>query len=128
MNKMQTLHSFWSGFGIPAFDENSVPDEQDRIKLYGSAFPYITYEVSSDDFGNSIAQTASLWYRGSSWSDITEKEQQIADFITRGGRTLAYDGGAMWIQRARPWAQRMSEPADETIRRIVLNVSVEFLD
>lgn len=128
MNKIQTLHSFWSSFGIPAFDENSVPDEQDRIRLYGSAFPYITYEVSSDDFGNAIAQTASLWYRDSSWADITEKELQIAEFITRGGRMIAYEGGSMWIQKASPWAQRMEDSSDEMIRRIVLNIQIEFLD
>lgn len=120
MNKIQTLHAFWSGFGLNAYDENSVPD--------GAELPYITYEVSEDSFGYSLAQTASLWYHDSSWSGITEKEQEIADFITRGGRMISYDGGAMWIQKASPWAQRMEEPSDDMIRRIVLNVTVEFLD
>lgn len=128
MNKIQALHSFWSSFGMPAFDENTVPDEADRIKLYGSAFPYITYETSSDFLGGVLAQSASLWYRNSSWGDITEKEQTIADFIGRGGRMIAYEGGAFWLQRGTPWAQRMSEPSDETIRRIVMNITVEFLD
>lgn len=120
MNKMQTLHSFWSGFGLKAYDENSVPDNV--------ALPYITYEAASDDFGNAISLSASLWYRSSSWSDITEKEQQIADFIGRGGRMLKFDGGAMWVVKNTPWAQRMEEPSDDTIRRIVLNISIEFLD
>ena len=120
MNKSQTLHAFWSGFGLPAYDENSVPDE--------AVLPYITYEVSSDSFGASLMQSASLWYRSSSWADITEKEQEIADFITRGGRMLKYDGGSMWIQKSSPWAQRMSEASDDMIRRIILSVTVEFLD
>lgn len=128
MNKMQTLHSFWSGFNIPAFDENSVPDEKDRISIYGKAYPYLTYESSSDDFGNALVQTANLWYHSSSWNEITEKEQEISDFITRGGRMIAYDGGSMWIQKVSPWAQRLDEPSDEMIRRIILNVTVEFLD
>jgi hypothetical protein len=81
-----------------------------------------------DDFGNQIAQTASLWYRSSSWADVTAKEQQISEFISRGGINIVYDTGAMWIQKARPWAQRMSDPNDELIRRIVLNVTIEFLD
>lgn len=120
MNKIQTLHSFWSGFGLPAYDESSVPD--------GAQLPYITYEVSSDDFGNSLPQSASLWYRSSSWADITAKEQQIADYITRGGRMIAFDGGSLWLRKSNPWAQRMAEPSDDTIRRIVLSVNVEFLD
>lgn len=128
MNKMQTLHAFWSGFGIPAFDEGSVPDESERIAAYGSAFPYITYEVSSDDFGSQIPMTASLWYRSTSWQDVTAKEQQISDYIGRGGRMIAYSGGAMWVQKATPWAQRLEDPSDETIRRIVLNIQVEYMD
>lgn len=120
MNKMQTLHSFWSGFGVKAYDENSVPDD--------AILPYLTYEASADDFGNPLAQTVSLWYRSSSWSEITEKEQEISDYITRGGRVVAYDDGAMWIQKASPWAQRLSDPSDDSIRRIILNVTIEFMD
>lgn len=120
MNKEQALHAFWSGFGLSAYDENSVPDT--------AALPYITYEVSSDDFGNVIALTASLWYRSTSWEDITTKEQQIADFIGRGGRMVAFTGGAMWIRKATPWAQRMADESSDTIRRIVLNIMVEYMD
>ena len=128
MNKMQALHSFWSSFNIPAFDENSVPDEKERIDLYGAAFPYITYEVSCDDFGNKIASSASLWYRSSSWSEITAKEQEISTYITRGGRMIPYNDGAIWISKSTPWAQRMGDDSDNQIRRIVLNVEIEFLD
>jgi hypothetical protein len=120
MNKIQALNAFWNSFQLKAYDETSVPD--------GAELPYITYEVSSDDFGGTLAQVASLWYRNSSWSEITAKEQEIADFITRGGRMIAYDGGAMWIQMGTPWAQRMGDPSDELIRRIVLNIQIEFLD
>lgn len=120
MNKIQALHKFWSDFGLKAYDENSVPDD--------AKLPYITYEVTYDDFGNALAQSASLWYRSSSWESITEKEQEIADFITRGGRMIAYDGGAMWIQKSTPWATRIGDPNDEMVKRIILNISIEFLD
>lgn len=120
MNKIQTIHSFWSGFDLPAYDENVVPDKAE--------LPYITYEVSDDSFGTPLIQNASIWYRSSSWAEITEKEQEIADYITRGGRMLAYDGGAMWLQKGSPWAQRMADSSDDMIRRIVLTVYIEFLD
>lgn len=118
MNKLQTLQAFWSGFEIPAYDENSVPDE--------AQLPYITYDVSVDDFGNSVAQTASLWYKSTSWRDITEKEMEIAEFVGRGGRMIAYDNGAMWIRKANPWAQRMSD--SDTVKRMILNLEIEYLD
>ena len=56
------------------------------------------------------------------------RAQEIADYITRGGRMLKYDDGAMWLQKGSPWAQRMDDPSDEMIRRIVLTVAIEFLD
>ena len=120
MDKIQALHNFWSNFGLTAYDQNTVPDD--------AQLPYITYEVSDDSFGNTLAQTASLWYRSSSWADITNKEIQISNFITMGGRLITYNGGAFWIKKASPWAQRMSDPSDDKIRRIVLNVTIEFLD
>lgn len=119
MNALQALQAFWGGFGIPAYDENTVPDD--------ASLPYITYEASEDFFGATLAQSASLWYRSASWADITLKEEQIADFIGRGGRQIAYDGGAFWIKRGQPWAQRMDEPSDSMVRRIVLNIEIEFL-
>lgn len=118
MNSIQTLHSFWSGFGLKAYDESSVPD--------GAQLPYITYEVASDEFGYPLTISASLWYRSSSWAEITEKEQEISDFIGRGGRMLKYDKGSMWLFKGSPWAQRMDDP-DDMIRRIVLTVTIEFL-
>lgn len=130
MNKVQALHNFWSSFGLKAYDENSVPEVIDdgnggKIKLEP---PYITYEASSDYFGSTLLRTASLWYRSSSWAEITAKEQEIAAAISRGGYMIPFDGGTIWLQRSTPWAQRMGDPSDDMIKRIVLTISIEFLD
>lgn len=120
MDKMQAYHDFWSSFGWAAYNETSVPDT--------ATLPYITYEVSVDSFDNGLALTASLWDRSSSWATVVAKEKEIAQYITRGGTIKRYDGGAMWVRKGTPWAQRMSEAGDENIRRIVLNLAVEFID
>lgn len=120
MNNVQALHSFWSSFGLKAYDETSVPDD--------ATLPYLTYEVAVDGFGNVNMLSASLWYRSTSWAEISEKEQFISDFIGRGGRMISYEGGSMWLQRGSPWAQRLGDPSDDMIRRIILNYTVEFLD
>jgi hypothetical protein len=119
MTKEQALHNFWSSFGWKAYDETSVPDE--------AQLPRITYEVSTDSFGHEVAQTASLWMRKTGWKEISDKADEIERAITKGGKMLAYTGGALWIKRGSPWAQRMADD-DDTLRRIVLNVSVEFVD
>lgn len=121
MNKAQALNQFWQdASGLVAHDETRVPED--------AVLPYMTYETAVSDFDNEIPLTASLWYRSESWKTITEKEMAIADYIGRGGRMVAYEGGAFWIKKANPWAQRMTEPSDDMIRRIVLNVSIEFID
>ena len=121
MNKVQALYQFWvDASGLVAYDETSVPDD--------AVLPYMTYETVSDSFGNEVAVTASLWYRSTSWQQITQKEMAISDYIGRGGRMVAYDGGAFWIKKANPWAQRLSEASDDIVRRIVLNASIEFID
>ena len=120
MNRAQALHSFWSGFGLKAYDETSVPD---NAKL-----PYITYSVADNDFDQATPLNASLWYRSNSWVEITEKTEQIANSITRGGRMVSYDDGALWICKGNPWAQRMSDPSNYDIRRMLLSVIVEYIN
>lgn len=120
MDKVQTLNSFWNSFGLKAYDETSVPDD---VRL-----PYITYEVATDNFGNAVALSASLWYRDTSWAAITSKEYEISSRIGRGGVIIDYENGALWIKKGSPWSRRMEEPGDDTIRRIILNISAEYVD
>ena len=120
MNKIQALHSFWSGFGLKAYDENSVPENAE--------LPYITYEVASDDFDNQLLLTASLWYRESSWKNVQEKALQIEEYIGKGGQRIDYDNGCMWIWKASPFSQRAGDTNDDLIRRIIINITVEFID
>ena len=125
MDKLQAYNQFWNSFGIPAYDQYSVPDEVNGVKVKP---PYITYETQSDEFGNTLYLTSSLWYREKTWANITAKEKQIAEFIGRGGVNVAYDQGCFWITKRSPWAQRMNDPDDDMIKRIVLQINVEFLD
>ena len=120
MDKVQALNSFWNGFDLNAYDATSVPE--------GTEMPYITYEVSTDSFGEQLSQTASIWYRSSSWRDIQQKEMEIADYIGRGGLMIAYDDGAMWLRKDTPWALRLAGEGDEYVRRIALNIELEFID
>lgn len=119
MDKIQAIISFWSQFGWPAYDETTVPDS--------AQLPYITYNVSEDDFDHPVAQTISLWDRSTSWMSTESKKKEIKHAIGRGGVMKTYDDGAVWIRRGVPFAQRLSDP-DDMIRRIILNIELEFID
>lgn len=117
MDKWGALQVFWSGFGLPAYDAITVPEN--------AVMPYITYEARVSDFDEKIGLTASLWYRSTSWAEISQKAEAISADIG-GGAGVEYDGGRLWITKETPFAQRMAEPTDDFVRRIVLQVSGEY--
>ena len=122
MTKEAALFTFWSRFGVPAYDEQSVPTGS-----IAPNFPYITYQVSTDSFGNEISLTGSVWYKSTSWKDANKKAQEISDYIGMGGVMILCDGGAIWIKRGTPFAQSMGDPSDDMIKRKYINLTAEFL-
>ena len=122
MTKAAALYNFWSGFGLPAYEETSVPTGEEA-----PAFPYITYQVVTDGFGGDVALTASVWYRSESWLEANAKAEEIGEYIGRGGRVIPCDGGAVWLKRGQPFAQSMGDDADNMIRRKYINITAEFL-
>ena len=117
MDEWGALNSFWNSFEIEAYDENTVPDDVEM--------PYITYEASIGGFDDSIMLSASLWYRSQSWSGISQKAKEISNSIG-GGIGISYNGGRLWIVMQTPFAQRMADPDDSGVRRILLQVNAEF--
>ena len=119
MNKSQALDHFWNSFNLPAFDENSVSS--------GTSFPYITYQVATDSVNHPVTLSASLWYRESSWKNIADKAEEIARFIGYSYSKVKFDNGYLVIYKGTPFAQRMGDPEDDLIKRIVLTITAEFL-
>ena len=122
MTKAAAIYNFWSSFGLQVFDENAVPTGDDAPE-----YPYITYELITDSLGNPVAMTASLWYRGSSWTAPNAKAEEIGAYIGRGGIILSCDGGGIWINRGTPFAQSMRDDNDDLIRRKIINIQAEYL-
>lgn len=120
MDKEQALQEFWSGFGLPAYDESSVPTGENS-----PALPYITYEVKTGAFESRVSVNASLWYKSYSWAEITKKKDEISRYIGQG-ILIDIDGGYMWVMRGGVFAQRMSDP-DDTIRRYLLSIVIDYL-
>jgi hypothetical protein len=120
MDKAQALQTFWESFGIPAYEQTTVPET--------ATMPYITYSVSTDSLDNVVNMSASLWYHSTSWKDISEKTEQIARYIVgMNPPSIKFDGGRLYIAKGTPFAQRMADPNDDMIRRMYLNIQAEFL-
>lgn len=121
MNGWQALDSFWQSFDWPAYDESSVPTGDKA-----PAFPYITYHAEVDTLGNPIGLYGSLWDRSSSWENISLKALEIGERL-RAMPPIPMDIGYLYMYAGTPFAQRMSDESDEFIRRIYINIGVEFL-
>jgi hypothetical protein len=117
MNKFQIQQSFWSGFGLTAYDENTVPEN--------ATYPYLTYQAVVGSLEGEMTISANLWYRSNSWAEISQKALEIEKSINQVKR---FDGGYMKIRKPDAnFAQRLREESDDLVRRILLTVNIEFL-
>ena len=119
MTKAAAIYQFWSGFGLTAYEENTVPTD--------ATFPYITYQLVTDSFDREIPLAASIWYRSESWTGINAKTEEISRTICRGGKIIHCDDGAIWLKRGQPFAQNMGDESDNLIKRKYLNITAEFM-
>lgn len=117
MNKAQAIQAFWESFGVPAYEESTVPDN--------AVMPYITYSMVADSIGHPIPMTGSIWDKTYSWTGLSRIADQISDELVQV-KSIPLDVGFVYITRGTTFAQRMVDE-DDTIRRIYINLMVEYL-
>ena len=118
MNKYEAQHSYWSKFGLTAYNELTIPESQ------RGNYPYLTYQTVNGSLDGRMTASASVYYRSTSWKEITDK---ITEMTPKINDEVKVDGGRMLVRKpAQNFAQQMSDP-DPAVRRMVLTVEVEFL-
>ena len=130
MDKEQAYNAFWSGFGVLAFEENSVPDDKTINELIkagvaSAKYPYIAYQVITDDLDRPVYPMASIYDRSDSWERVDRLTHVVSHKIQQMS-TIKLDNGRMFITKGSPFAQHQLESADLNIRRVILNLGVEF--
>lgn len=117
MTPAAAIHSFLSGFGLTAYEVNSVPENAEM--------PYLTYDPVIDYWQNETVLQVNLWYRGTENTIPNAKAKEIGDALN-GGKILPCEGGAIWVKRGTPFVQSMADPKDASIKRRYINLSTEF--
>lgn len=121
MTEAGAVYAFLSGFGIPAYASTSVPDD--------AAFPYLTYDLSTNDFwGGETSLVVSVWSRSEGEAEANRLAKLVTDGVGSGGRVLTHDGGGIWVKRGSPLVQSMGDPSDKLIRRRLVNLTCEFIN
>lgn len=120
VDRWQAQYNFWSSFGVPAYEQNSVPDLDDVV------FPFITYEASESRFNGDVLTTASIYTRSTSWAKADELADAVFDRLKDGGATVSFTGGLIWITAEPTFAKSMGDPDDDRIKRKLLTVVLHF--
>lgn len=119
MTPAAAVYGFMAGFDIPAYAATSVPDEAE--------FPYITYELATDDFwGGEVASAMDIWYRGDSEAEPNAKAREVSKALV-GCKCIPCDGGGIILKKGSPFCQSMGDTADDKIKRRHINVTAEFI-
>ena len=122
MTKDEALYRFFSGFGIPAYPDTAVLNENGEPDV---VLPYLTYTPVFDAWGGEpVSLTVNLWYRTESEAVPNAKARELSEAIGYGGVRLRCDEG---LKRGAPWCQNLSDETDLAIKRRYINVTAEYM-
>lgn len=116
---IRALYEFFSGFGVPAYPEDSVPS--------GAELPYITVQLMDPGWEETVGFTASVWDRSGQFEGVSAIVDAIKTAIGAGCSVPVQGGGAVWIYRDTPFAQHMPYAGDPNYKRVYLRMKMQAL-
>ena len=117
-NKYQALYEFYNTFGIPAYEENSVPEDAE--------LPYITYEIMTADLDmENIAMSCQIYFKSNSLMKVNAITEKLYNTLS-GGLKLKCDTGYIVLYRGRPFAQNRPS-GDKTVKAKYINISADYI-
>jgi len=108
----KALKGFFSGFDLPAYTTDSVPED---VQL-----PYIAYSLAEPEWNQKATLYAQVWDRSRSNSLILQKADQITAEIGEG-KIIALEDGYLVIWPESPLVQLMT---DGDFRSAYINLSL----
>lgn len=119
MDKQQALNKFWSeASGLPAYEENAIPED--------AQLPYCTYQTILDGLDYAVFPLGHIWMRSVSWGALDAIQKRIEAYIDTG-KIIKMDEGNLFICKGSPFAQRVRDEEDSSIKGYLLNIQAEFL-
>jgi len=113
INTAATLKTFFSGFGLPAYAENNVPDD---LQL-----PYITYPLIEPEWDEQASYYCQVWYRKKQLAALLSKADQIVAAIGEG-IVFEQDGGYVALYTSTPLQQMLT---DDDSQRVYINLIIK---
>ena len=110
----KALKTYFSSFGIPAYAQQSIPDD---VPL-----PYITYPLKEPAWNEKTTMFAIVRYKATGYAALLEKVDQILADIGEG-RQIELDNGYLFLYPEPTVVQEYSEP-ENGIKGIYINLSM----
>lgn len=95
------VYEFFGSFGIPAYDQNAVPDD--------AQLPYITCYVQEPEWGRQASGYAQVWYRTKSRAMVNAKTDEIVRAIGDQGYKAKTNSGYVLIRPETPIVSPVSD-------------------
>lgn len=108
----EAMKEFVSGFNLPAYTTQSVPDDVQA--------PYLVYPLVEPEWNAKTSWYIQGWYRSTSNAALVEKADEIVKEIGTG-ITISTKSGFLVIYPESPLVQMMN---DEDFRSFYINLSI----
>ena len=112
LNTAKTLKTFFSGFGLPAYIENNVPEE--------TPLPYITYPLVEPEWDRQASFYCQVWWPKRDLTALLETAGEIVSEIGES-RIIPQNGGYIAIYPETPLIQILT---DEDTDRAYINMMI----
>lgn len=109
----KALYTFFSGFDLPAFSQDTVPEDQD--------LPFITYSLKEPEWDKKTTLYVQVWYRTYSNAIVNAKADEILSAVGTG-LILPCDGGYVVLWPDSPLVQMLVD--EEGTRRAYITLSI----
>ena len=109
----KALHDFVSGFGLPCYTLDTVPEDVQA--------PYLVYPLNEPEWSQKSSFYIQGWYRTKSNTELSEKADAILKAIGTGIRIQMDSGGYLVIYPETPLVQLLT---DGDFRSFYINLSI----
>lgn len=117
----RALYAFLSGFGIPAYTTDNVPDAAE-LPPDVAELPYLTYPLKEPEWNQKTTFYVTVYYRNqNSAYELLSKADEIVASIGEG-KILDCDGGYVVLWPETPLVQPL--PPDNDVRAAYINLSM----
>lgn len=106
LNTAAKLKMFFSGFGLPAYTTDGIPDE---VEL-----PYIAYTLVEPEWDEQASFRCQIYYPKRQLESLLRKADEVAGAIGLF-KQIKMDGGYICLRPSTPYMQKMNDDYSESI-------------